>query len=70
MCMTKVNDSTYLRNMWTTSIKCNATKLYEDNVACIAQIKGGFIKGDKTKHISPKFFYSHEFHEKGKIDVQ
>ena len=56
--------------MWTTSIKCNATKLYEDNVACIAQIKGGFIKGDKTKHISPKFFYSHEFHEKGKIDVQ
>ena len=26
------------------SIKGNGTKLHEDNVACIAQIKGGFIK--------------------------
>ena len=26
------------------SIKGNATKLHEDNVVCIAQIKGGFIK--------------------------
>ena len=34
------------------SIKSNATKLHEDNVACIAQIKGGFIKGDRSKHIS------------------
>ena len=42
------------------SIKGNAIVLHEDNAACIAQIKGGFIKGDKTKHISPKFFYTHE----------
>ena len=41
------------------SIKGNATKLYEDNVACIAQIKGGFIKGDRIKHISLKLFYTH-----------
>ena len=34
------------------SIRGNATKLHEDNVACIAQIKGRFIKGDRTKHIS------------------
>ena len=34
------------------SIRGNATKLHEDNVACIGKIKGGFIKGDKTKHIS------------------
>ena len=34
------------------SIRGNATKLHEDNVACIAQIKWGFIKGDRTKHIS------------------
>ena len=34
------------------SIKGNATKLHEDNATCITQIKGGFIKGDKTKHIS------------------
>ncbi|KAF2305900.1 hypothetical protein GH714_008778 [Hevea brasiliensis] len=30
------------------------TVLYEDNAACIAQLKGGYMKGDRTKHISPK----------------
>ena len=39
-------------------IKGNATKLYGDNVVCIAQIKGGFIKGDITKYIFPKFFHT------------
>ena len=39
------------------SIRDNATMLHEDNVACIAQIKGGFIKGDRTDHIFPKFFF-------------
>ena len=34
------------------SIKDNATEIYEDNVSDIAQIKGRFIKGDKTKYIS------------------
>ena len=28
------------------SIKNNPTVLYEDNVACITQIKGGYVKGD------------------------
>ena len=42
------------------SIRDNATKLHEDNAACITQIKGGFIKVDRTKHISPKCFYTHE----------
>ena len=44
--------------------------LYEDNTACIAQVKGGYIKGDRTKHISPKFFFTHELQKKGDIDVQ
>ena len=44
--------------------------LHEDNVAFIAQIKGGFIKGDRTKHISHKFFYTHELQKKGEINVQ
>ena len=35
--------------------------LHEDDVACIAQIKRGFIKVDKTKHIFLKFFYAHDF---------
>ena len=46
------------------SIRDNATVLHEDNVACIAQIKIGFIKGDRTKHISPKLFYTHELQKK------
>jgi hypothetical protein len=46
------------------------TTLYEDNAACIAQLKGGYIKGDRTKHISPKFFFTHDLQKKGEIDVQ
>ena len=52
------------------SIRGNATVLHEDNVACIAQIKGEFMKGDRTKHISPKFFYTHELQKKCEIDIQ
>ncbi|XP_060216469.1 secreted RxLR effector protein 161-like [Lycium barbarum] len=44
--------------------------LYEDNTACIAQLKGGYIKGDRTKHISPKFFFTHDLQQNGEIDVQ
>ena len=36
------------------------TVMYEDNAACIAQLKDGYIKGDRTKHILPKFFFTHE----------
>ena len=45
-------------------------QIIEDNVACIAQITRGYIKGDKTKRISPKFFYTHELQKSGEIDVQ
>ena len=50
--------------------KDNPTTLFEENAACITQIKGGYIKGDKTKHISPKFFYTHELQKNYEIDVQ
>ena len=50
--------------------KDNPTTLFEDNATCIAQIKGGYIKGDRTKHISPKFFYTHELQKNCEIDVQ
>ena len=46
------------------------TTLYEDNAACIVQLKNGYIKGDRTKHISPKFFFSHDLQKKGDINVQ
>jgi len=46
------------------------TILFEDNDACIAQLKGGYIKGDRTKHISPKFFFTHDLQQNGEINVQ
>lgn len=46
------------------------TILYEDNAACISQMKEGYIKRDRTKHISPKFFYSHDLIKDGEIKVE
>ena len=51
-------------------ISNTATSLYEDNTAYIAQLKGGYIKGDRIKHISPKFFHMHELQNNGEIDIQ
>jgi len=31
----------------------NPTILYEDNAACVTQMKEGYIKSDRTKHIPP-----------------
>ncbi|GKD68448.1 hypothetical protein Tco_1322538 [Tanacetum coccineum] len=36
------------------------TVVHEDNAACMAQLKDGYIKGDKTKHILPKFFFTYD----------
>ena len=43
--------------------------MYKDNAACIAQLKGGYIKGDRTKHILPKFFFIHELQKAGEVRV-
>jgi hypothetical protein len=32
------------------------TVIFEDNAVCVAQVTGGFIKADQTKHISPQIF--------------
>ncbi|XP_056692034.1 uncharacterized protein [Spinacia oleracea] len=45
------------------------TLLYEDNATCIAQLKEGYIKGDRTKHISPKFFFTHELQKTGDVNI-
>ena len=52
------------------SIKGDTTILFEDNTAYIAHITRGYIKGDRTKHISPKFFYTHELQKSNEINVQ
>nr|KYP53874.1 hypothetical protein KK1_000037 [Cajanus cajan] len=50
--------------------KMTSTIIYEDNAACIAQLKDGYIKGDRTKHILPKFFFTHDLQRNGDINVQ
>ncbi|GJW08287.1 ribonuclease H-like domain-containing protein [Tanacetum coccineum] len=44
--------------------------VHEDNAACIAQLKDEYIKGDKIKHILPKFFFTHDLQKSGDIIVQ
>ena len=40
------------------NVSKSLTMIYEDNAACIAQIKAGYIKEDCIKYIFPKFFFS------------
>ena len=70
--MPKIDDSTYPRIMRTPLYQRQPTTLFEDNTACIAHIKRCYIKEDITKHISPKFFYTHELElqKSAEIDVQ
>ncbi|KAJ9561483.1 hypothetical protein OSB04_006643 [Centaurea solstitialis] len=51
------------------SSKKTPTLVYEDNTACIEQLKQGYVKGDMTKHISPKLLYTHDLQQTGDIDV-
>ena len=44
--------------------------LFEDNDACITQLKGHYIKGEKIKDISLKFFILMSFNRRGKIDIK
>ncbi|GKB50057.1 hypothetical protein Tco_0900810 [Tanacetum coccineum] len=46
------------------------TVVHEDNSTCIALLKDEYIKGDKTKHILPKFLFTHYLHKSGDIIVQ
>ena len=49
--------------------KGTPTALFEDNEACTTQTREGYIKGDRTKHIDPKFFFTHEFRQRGVVNV-
>jgi hypothetical protein len=35
------------------------THLYKDHTTCITQLRDEYIKGDRTKHFFPKFFFTH-----------
>lgn len=45
--------------------KGNPKVLCKDNAVCIAWLNGGYIKRDRTKYISPKFFFTLELQKKG-----
>ncbi|CAJ2646900.1 unnamed protein product [Trifolium pratense] len=49
----------------------NPTILYEDNAACVTQMKEGYVKSDRTKHIPPKFFsFTQELERNKEVDIQ
>ena len=52
-----------------TSNKMSPTFIYEDNTAYISQLKEDYIKGDRRKHISPKFFFTRDLQKDGEIDI-
>jgi len=49
--------------------KKTPTIMYDDNAACIAQLKDGYIKGNRTKHILPKFIFTHDLQKSGDVRV-
>ena len=51
------------------SIVDTPTIIYKDNEACVAQMQTGYIKNNMTKHISPKFFYTHEVQKQGEVNI-
>lgn len=58
MRLIEIPNSTHTQKTYgLTSEKRNATIIYEDSTACITQLKDDYIKEDRTKHISPKFFF-------------
>ncbi|KAL4590532.1 hypothetical protein LXL04_003464 [Taraxacum kok-saghyz] len=59
-----------VHNCVITSNRDIPTILHENSVVFIAQIKEGFIKGDKTNHISPKFFSTHDLQKESDIKIQ
>lgn len=50
--------------------RTTSTVMFEDNTTCIEQLKESYVKSDKIKHISPKFFFEHDFQKDGDFKVQ
>nr|GEV87728.1 hypothetical protein [Tanacetum cinerariifolium] len=46
------------------------TTVHEDNAACISQLKDIYVKCDRTNHILPKIFFTHDLQKSGDIIVQ
>ncbi|KAJ9541702.1 hypothetical protein OSB04_028208 [Centaurea solstitialis] len=47
------------------------TLIYEDNAACVTQMKEGYIKSDRTKHIPPRFFsYTQDLMKSNQVEIK
>lgn len=51
------------------SRKINTTIIYEDNMHASFNWKMIIIKRDRTKHISPKFVFTHDLEKNGDINI-
>ncbi|CAA7020278.1 unnamed protein product [Microthlaspi erraticum] len=77
-CFMKHAESVWLRSLIQhiqeasgVSTKKEPTTIYEDNSACVTQLKEGYIKSDRTKHIPPRFFsYTQELEKNQEVDIQ
>ncbi|GJX99553.1 copia protein [Tanacetum coccineum] len=49
----------------------NPTLIYEDNLACASQMKEGYVKSDRTKHIPPRFFlYTQDLIKDNQVEMR
>ncbi|GJV65003.1 putative RNA-directed DNA polymerase [Tanacetum coccineum] len=47
------------------------TLIYEDNAACVAQMKEGYIKSDRMKHMPPRYFaYTQDLIKDNQIEMK
>ncbi|KAK1434445.1 hypothetical protein QVD17_00187 [Tagetes erecta] len=47
------------------------TPIYEDKAACVSQMKEGYIKSDRTKHIPPRFFsYTQDLIKEKQVEMR
>ncbi|KAJ9544627.1 hypothetical protein OSB04_024334 [Centaurea solstitialis] len=47
------------------------TLIYEDNAACVTQMKEGYINSDRTKHIPPRFFsYTQDLMKSNQVEIK
>ncbi|GJZ63405.1 hypothetical protein Tco_0619826 [Tanacetum coccineum] len=49
----------------------NPTLIYKDNSACVSQMKEGYVKSDRTKHIPPRFFlYTQDLIKDNQVEMR
>ncbi|GKB20373.1 copia protein [Tanacetum coccineum] len=53
------------------NVEKSPTIIHEDNAACVTQMKEGYIKSDRTKHIPPRYFaYTQDLIKDNQIEMK